>query len=220
MSKDDSDLDLIDARLSGLLWPVLTLGPGRRVGVWFQGCTIGCAGCLARDTWPQAGGVVLSAGELAARIVGCDPDGVTFSGGEPFEQPEALLRTVELIKNHNPTIDVLVYSGLAAADLTVLHERLLRHLDGVVAGPYVASRAGDDHWRGSTNQELLVTSPLGRIRLERWVATTSAQPLQVKSGPEGLEVVGIPTRAALGRFEHRLRTQGVALSPEWRPNHG
>lgn len=37
--------------LSRLHFPVTTLGPGRRIGVWFQGCSIRCAGCISRDTW-------------------------------------------------------------------------------------------------------------------------------------------------------------------------
>ena len=34
-------------------FPVTALGPGRRLGVWVQGCSIGCAGCLAHDTWAR-----------------------------------------------------------------------------------------------------------------------------------------------------------------------
>ena len=32
-------------------YPVTTLGPGVRAGIWTQGCTIGCRGCASRDTW-------------------------------------------------------------------------------------------------------------------------------------------------------------------------
>ena len=40
-------------RLSRLHHPVTTLGPGRRAGIWFQGCTIRCPGCMSVDTWPR-----------------------------------------------------------------------------------------------------------------------------------------------------------------------
>jgi anaerobic ribonucleoside-triphosphate reductase activating protein len=32
-------------------YPVTTLGPGRRIGLWLQGCGLGCPGCLSQDTW-------------------------------------------------------------------------------------------------------------------------------------------------------------------------
>ena len=37
--------------ISRLHFPVTTLGPGHRIGIWFQGCSIRCEGCLSMDTW-------------------------------------------------------------------------------------------------------------------------------------------------------------------------
>ncbi len=34
-------------------WPVTVLGPGRRIGLWVQGCSIHCPGCVSQDTWPK-----------------------------------------------------------------------------------------------------------------------------------------------------------------------
>jgi anaerobic ribonucleoside-triphosphate reductase activating protein len=73
-------------------YPVTTLGPGVRAGLWTQGCTIGCAGCLSRDTWdPDSRAAVPVSAVLGwlASLPG-PVDGVTISGGEPFQQPEAL----------------------------------------------------------------------------------------------------------------------------------
>lgn len=33
-------------------FPVTVLGPGA-LGIWTQGCSIGCKGCVSRDTWPE-----------------------------------------------------------------------------------------------------------------------------------------------------------------------
>jgi anaerobic ribonucleoside-triphosphate reductase activating protein len=37
-------------------FPVTVLGPGRRIGLWLQGCSIRCAGCVSRDTWEAGAG--------------------------------------------------------------------------------------------------------------------------------------------------------------------
>jgi len=77
--------------LSRMHFPVTTLGFGRRVGIWFQGCSIQCPGCVSRDTWAFGRGE--TSVESACETI--DPwlkeaDGVTISGGEPFDQPMAL----------------------------------------------------------------------------------------------------------------------------------
>ena len=36
--------------LSRMHFPVTTLGPGNRIGIWVQGCTIRCPGCVSADT--------------------------------------------------------------------------------------------------------------------------------------------------------------------------
>ncbi|HAU1321526.1 TPA: radical SAM protein, partial [Legionella pneumophila] len=37
--------------ISRVHFPVTTLGPGHRIGIWFQGCSIRCPGCISTDTW-------------------------------------------------------------------------------------------------------------------------------------------------------------------------
>ena len=60
--------------LSRIHFPVTTLGPGRRIGIWFQGCSIRCPGCISMDTWAQGRG-----NTTIEEVVEChravDPDG-------------------------------------------------------------------------------------------------------------------------------------------------
>ena len=80
-------------RISRLHYPVTVLGPGRRIGIWVQGCSIGCPGCLSQDTWsPDAAEPVSVARviETCRRVSKDELDGVTISGGEPFDQPDGL----------------------------------------------------------------------------------------------------------------------------------
>jgi ATP-dependent Clp protease ATP-binding subunit ClpB len=82
----------VNVRINKAHYPVATLGPGTRVGIWFQGCTLACPGCLSRDTWEADEGTSLPLASLIAWIDGLEGpiDGVTISGGEPFQQPVAL----------------------------------------------------------------------------------------------------------------------------------
>src|SRR5215218_593389 len=76
-------------------WPVTVLGPGRRIGLWMQGCSIHCPGCVSQDTWPADPATAITVDALVdwcRTTTGSALDGVTISGGEPFDQPDALLR--------------------------------------------------------------------------------------------------------------------------------
>jgi anaerobic ribonucleoside-triphosphate reductase activating protein len=78
--------------LSKLHFPITALGPGRRIGIWFQGCSIRCAGCMSRDTW-----AFTRDGEPVETVLKrmepwfAEADGITISGGEPFDQADGLL---------------------------------------------------------------------------------------------------------------------------------
>jgi anaerobic ribonucleoside-triphosphate reductase activating protein len=68
-------------------FPVTTLGPGRRVGVWLQGCSIRCQGCISVDTWIKDRGITtVDEVVTALQLWLSRADGITVSGGEPFDQ--------------------------------------------------------------------------------------------------------------------------------------
>ncbi|WP_265296149.1 4Fe-4S cluster-binding domain-containing protein [Streptomyces sp. SHP 1-2] len=83
----------MEVRISGTHYPLETLGPGPRLGVWFQGCTLACPGCMSRHTWDGRGGGARSVAdvlELWSAALAAGARGLTVSGGEPLQQPEAL----------------------------------------------------------------------------------------------------------------------------------
>src|SRR4051812_8784074 len=105
-------------RLSRLHYPVTTLGPGRRAGIWFQGCTIRCPGCIAVDTWPdrpERAVPVVEVLDWLANLPAAEVDGVTISGGEPTEQPAALVELLGCIDRWRQAMagdrDVLIFTG-------------------------------------------------------------------------------------------------------------
>lgn len=152
-------------RLHQVAWPVTSLGYGRRLGLWTQGCHVACGGCMSPETWdPLAGNAfAVAPASLAPSLVDCERlDGVTISGGEPTEQPEALealliaLRPLRLAQ-----VDLMLFTGHVAERLKVRTPWLMGLVDAVVAGTYQASSPGRGALVASGNQELRTLSPLG-----------------------------------------------------------
>ena len=135
-------------------------GPGVRAVIWVQGCTIGCPGCYNAFTHAHEQRTLATPDTIAEWVSSLEGiEGVSFSGGEPFEQAQAVRSTIAEIRKRNPNLTFFSYSGF---DLEVLQQSeddevtgLLSELDMLSAGPYVHSeRQSDLLWRGSSNQKL------------------------------------------------------------------
>ena len=215
--------------INRLHWPVTVLGPGRRVGIWFQGCSIECGGCVSRDTWGAPGpGDYTSVGDLVDRIdaliddgVGGPVDGVTVTGGEPFEQAEALedlLRALRewLDSRGAVSADLLVYTGYDEAAARRRGPPAFALADAVIAGPFRVAEPGTQWW-GSGNQRLIVRDE--RIA-DRYGAALRRARAEVQVSVEAGQVfiIGIPPRRTLAEVESRLARSGVRLGGvSWRP---
>ncbi len=108
----------MNLHLSRWHFPVTSLGPGRRIGIWFQGCTIHCPGCVSVDTWPLNRGLT-SVHELIQSLEPylSEAEGITISGGEPFLQMEALEDLLRQLRQYRTGSDILVYSGFSWSEI-------------------------------------------------------------------------------------------------------
>jgi anaerobic ribonucleoside-triphosphate reductase activating protein len=213
----------LDIALSRLHFPVTTLGPGQRVGIWFQGCKIRCPGCVSIDTWAEGKGVTVVSEVLVALAPWLEQaDGITISGGEPFDQPEALeclLRGV----SRTSVQDVLVYSGYPfelLADLPIVSSGLI---DALITDPFVVEAPQTLPLRGSDNQRLHLLTDLGRRNFAQF-QTSSPTPkpsLDVMFDADGtVWIAGIPKpgdlhrlRDLLGHQGHEIRTTAAPTRP-------
>jgi anaerobic ribonucleoside-triphosphate reductase activating protein len=146
-------------RVSGIVDESIVDGPGLRYVVFTQGCPHHCKGCHNPQTHSFEGGFLLSA-EAALGQLQENPllSGITLSGGEPFEQAEALCALAEGAKALGK--NVMTYTGYVFEDLLARNDswtdRLLDLTDTLVDGPYKEElRDLELHFRGSANQRLL-----------------------------------------------------------------
>ena len=131
-------------------------GPGERACVWVQGCSIRCPGCAVPTAWSTDGGYSVSVDELARRILTPRPvEGVTFVGGEPFEQAAELATLGEVLRDRG--LSVVTFTGHTLEDLLAEPSggstELLAATDLLIDGPYRQDLADLSRpWVGSSNQ--------------------------------------------------------------------
>jgi anaerobic ribonucleoside-triphosphate reductase activating protein len=205
-------------------WPVTALGYGRRIGLWLQGCSLRCPGCCSQDTWPADKGVQVAVADLIAwcrETADYAIDGVSISGGEPFEQPEGLLSLLQGLTawraESGREMDFLCYSGLPWKQLEQRHADILALLDAVIAEPHVHTLETAP-LRGSSNQTVRTLTGLGERRYGTEALKDYAQPrFQMEVDGKRVWFIGIPQRGDLERLQERCRARGLMLNGiSWR----
>jgi anaerobic ribonucleoside-triphosphate reductase activating protein len=208
-------------------FPVTVLGPGRRIGIWLQGCSICCKGCVSQDTWERDPGKEMSVAQLMTwcrRVASADFSGVTISGGEPFDQPRAFGALLDALRHWRESarldFDILCYSGYPLTTLKKRHSRLLQKLDALIPEPYVDALPLTHLWRGSANQSLVILSVRGQDRYAGFLdapVDTSAKRMQTMVDGERVWYVGIPGRGDMSALEEVCAGRGVRFDDvSWR----
>lgn len=131
-------------------------GPGKRACIWVQGCSIRCKNCALPQTWPKDKGRKFSVDELAENILDIKKiEGVTFTGGEPFDQAEALFKLALKLKESG--LSIITFTGHKIEDIQnskkESYHNLLSISDVLIDSPYIYEKS--DFSRplvGSSNQ--------------------------------------------------------------------
>lgn len=151
----------MEIRIAGTVQDSIVDGPGLRYVVFVQGCPHHCEGCHNPETHDITGGKLTDTDLLYEECIE-NPltKGVTFSGGEPFCQAEALYHLGERLKQRG--YHLMCYSGWTFEELLKKSEReeytgkLLRILDVLVDGRFeLKNRSLTLKFRGSTNQRII-----------------------------------------------------------------
>jgi len=158
-------------RIAGLIHGTRANGPGLRTAVWLQGCQgMGpggqghCAGCQNPLSHDPAAGTEVDPDELADRIVREAPagtQGITVSGGEPFQQEMPLYQFLCMLRSLRPDWTIGVFTGYSLSELregafpaqpygqamraTLWNYSISEALDWIVAGRYDRTRPIPDY---------------------------------------------------------------------------
>ncbi|MBE6765867.1 MAG: anaerobic ribonucleoside-triphosphate reductase activating protein [Ruminococcaceae bacterium] len=146
-------------RIAGIQEDSIVDGPGFRLAVFTQGCPHHCPGCHNPQTHPFDGGEFIDTDELLEKLSRNRlAKGITFSGGEPFCQPEPLAHLARQV--HSIGKDVVCFTGFTLEQLQKMDDphvhELLGLVDILIDGPYVeAERDLTLKFRGSANQRVI-----------------------------------------------------------------
>ncbi len=148
-------------RIAGITEESIVDGPGIRFVVFAQGCRHNCPGCHNPQTHDIGGGTVVTVDEILGQMKE-NPllDGITLSGGDPFEQAKGFRELASRAREAD--YHVVTYTGYTyeqlreKADYQPDWAGLLRNTDLLIDGPFIK----DLHdpllvFRGSQNQRIV-----------------------------------------------------------------
>ncbi len=140
----------MELRVYNILKKTKVEGPGLRYCIWTQGCSRHCRGCQAVHTWSHTGGILLKTDDIIEDILRQEGiEGVTFLGGEPFEQERALALIAKAVKEAG--LSVLTFTGNLYEE--VKDTELVKYTDLLIDGAFEIDKLDYSRpWCGSSNQ--------------------------------------------------------------------
>lgn len=159
-------------RIAGVVKESIVDGPGIRFVVFAQGCKHNCPGCQNPQTHSFTGGTLVDIDFILEQIKK-NPllDGVTLSGGEPFEQAEGLSELARKVKELG--LNVMTYTGYTYEEIMTGcgkiegWDSLLNATDILVDGRFEIDKKNILlKFRGSENQRIIdVKKTIGEKRV-------------------------------------------------------
>ncbi len=196
----------IERAISG----IKTLGPGSRFVVWVNGCNRHCDGCVSERLQKfeprNEQDVITYLDGFDFRYV----DGVTISGGEPFEQANDLLQMVRYFKKIGID-DILIYTGYTIDELHKKHdekiESILSEIAVLIDGPYMQELNNDlGNLKGSDNQRVIFLNDRFKLLYDSYFCEErKMQELQIGNY---IIAAGIPTKQYILEFVSGTKQNG------------
>lgn len=150
-----------DIRLSGIAYESLVNGPGMRRVFFAQGCRHNCEGCFNQDTHDFNGGELKNMDDLIQDVLD-NPmlKGITFSGGDPWEQADKFAYMAKAFKKNK--LNIWSYTGytfeyiMDNMDARKGWRELINNIDVLVDGRFEIDKKDDKlKFKGSSNQRII-----------------------------------------------------------------
>jgi anaerobic ribonucleoside-triphosphate reductase activating protein len=147
-------------KVAGFLDNTMVNGEGLRSALFLSGCNHNCEGCHNKAMQDFSYGDYIEIEQILERINLNVPliSGVTFSGGEPFEQAKELSILAEKVKDNN--LNIWCYTGYTLEQILESNDtdklKLLEHIDVLVDGKFEKElMKGALKHTGSRNQRII-----------------------------------------------------------------
>jgi anaerobic ribonucleoside-triphosphate reductase activating protein len=152
----------------------------------------------------------------AARSPGIE--GITLSGGDPFDQPIHLLAEfVREVRDRTP-LSLMCYTGRTLEQLRqevppASLASVLDYVDLLVDGPYVEALDDGSLWRGSRNQRFHYLSAR-YAALSGHLEARRGRPVEIRiSESDEVEITGVPPRGAMESIRRAVASLDADLVP-------
>lgn len=148
-------------KIAGIINESIVDGPGIRMTIFAQGCKHHCKGCHNPHTHSFDAGETIEIDKVVEKIKK-NPllDGVTFSGGDPFEQADSFAVLAQKVRKLG--MNVVTYTGYTYEQLMEHASKkpdfmkLMENTDILVDGPFILEQKDLLlKFRGSRNQRLI-----------------------------------------------------------------
>ena len=171
-------------------------GPGRRFALWVQGCSILCAGCCNPEMLPfrphNEKNIIEIFDWIQKAKQNKQIEGITFLGGEPFDQALPLLYLARKIRKIH--LSIMIFSGYTLEELHQKNddivEALLSLTDLLVDGAYLEKlHTNKRRWIGSENQNVHFLSTRYTPQDKCW---NQPNTLEISFDGKELQISGFP----------------------------
>ena len=196
--------------IARILFPVKVLGPGNRVGIWFDGCEHHCKGCSNPELWMFDKKYKTNIKQVMRLIRNIENnnkiDGFTITGGDPLFQADALRDLIpELLTISD---DILMYTGYEHEKIKDLYKDILEKISVLIDGKYIEELNTGELLRGSTNQRIIVLNTTYKEKYDHYLLSNQSE-IQNFTTPTGIISVGIHRPGYENDLDTKLKQKGL-----------